>query len=92
METMRQAKSVKQTVLGYLESKGQVPGSSEEDKLCYQYLENRLIDSFGIIEMVATFEETFGVRFEPHNMQSEDFSTIGGLVKLIESMLDNSIR
>lgn len=90
METTNQIRSVKETVLSYLESKGDIADLSENDKLSYKYLDNRLIDSFGIIEMVTRFEQIFGIAFEPHHMESEEFTTIGGLIKLIEDMLRKS--
>jgi acyl carrier protein len=90
METTNQIRSVKETVLSYLESKGDIADLSENDKLNYKYLDNRLIDSFGIIEMVTRFEQIFGITFEPHHMESEEFTTIGGLVKLIEEMRTKS--
>ena len=92
MEMMQQTKSVKQTVLNYLESKGEIEALSEEEKLDYKYLDKRLIDSFGIIEMVETFEREFGITFGPEQMESEDFMTIGGLVKLIDTMLKDPAK
>jgi acyl carrier protein len=92
MEAASQIKRVKDTVLGYLESRGDLHDLSEEDKLRYKYLENRIIDSLGIIEMIETFESEFGIRFGPEHLESDDFTTIGGLVKLIESMLEDGTR
>ena len=92
MESRTRTQSVKDIVLNYLESKGDLHTLSEEEKLRYKYLENRLIDSFGIIEMIETFETEFGIHFGVDQLESEDFMTIGGLIKLIEGMLPDGLR
>ena len=78
---------VKEKVLDFLRSKGGIPGRSEQEQLDFEYLEEKLIDSLGIVTMVLTFEDEFGIHFEPEHMQSEDFRTIGGLVRLIEQLI-----
>ena len=92
MQSGRQTQSVKDVVTGYFESKGGLEDLSEADKLAYKYLDNRLIDSLGIIQMVATFESEFGIRFEPEHFESADFTTIGGVIKLVEGMLQDPER
>lgn len=77
---------VKDRVLAYLESKGGVPGRTEEEKLRFEYLNAGLIDSMGIVEMLQAFEAEFGVRFSPSHMQSVDFQTVGGLVRIIAKL------
>jgi acyl carrier protein len=76
----------KTKVLQFLNSKGEIPGATEEEQLRYAYLENRLIDSMGIIEMVVEFESQFGIQFSPDHMSSQEFQTVGGLIALIERL------
>ena len=92
METTKQTQSVKEIVLSYFELKGDMKDLSEQEKLGCQYLEKRLIDSFGIIEMVGSFERQFGINFRPEHLESDDFGTVGGLVKLIETLLQTEGR
>lgn len=87
MDSTKQRRSVAEIVLRYFEPKGDMKDLSEQEKLGCKYLDNRLVDSFGIIEMVGTFEKQFGINFKPEHLESDEFSTVGGLVNLIEAML-----
>ena len=40
----------------------------------------------GIIEMVSHFEEAFGIRFEAEHLQSLEFQTVDGVVRIIEQL------
>ena len=79
--------NVKEKVLDFLRSKGEIPGQAEEEQLACAYLDERVIDSMGIVEMVMTFEEEFAIHFEPQHMQLPEFRTIGGLIALIEQIM-----
>jgi acyl carrier protein len=50
------------------------------------YLDAGLLDSMGVVMMIAEFEETFEIRFTSDDLQSEDFVTIGGLIRKIEQV------
>lgn len=78
--------NVTQTVLEFFDSRGGLPGSTEQEKLACAYLDAKVIDSMGIIDMISYFEDTFGIRFEADDMQSEQFQTVGGLVLVIEKL------
>src|SRR5205085_2651991 len=54
-------------VLAYLEGKGKIPGATPEEKLGHRYLDSGLIDSFGLVEMIAELEREFAIRFEPRD-------------------------
>jgi acyl carrier protein len=84
---MNSDSNVKEKVLAFLRSKGEIPGQTEEEQLAFEYIDNKLIDSLGIVIMVLTFEEEFGIFFEPEDMQSMEFRTIGGLISLIERLI-----
>ena len=77
---------VKDFVLTYLRSKCEIPGKTEEEQLAYPYLDKKLIDSLGIVEMIVTLEEKFDIHFEPEHMQSDEFQTTGGLITLVERL------
>jgi acyl carrier protein len=50
------------------------------------YLENGLIDSMQLIEMIVTFEDKFKIKFSTENLQSKKFRTIRGLIEIITSL------
>lgn len=85
---MKLYSNVKEKVFAFLKSKGEIPGDTEEEQLAFEYIDEKLIDSLGIVTMVLTFEEEFGIHFEPEDMQSMEFRTIGGLISLIERLIE----
>jgi Phosphopantetheine attachment site len=50
------------------------------------YLDDRLIDSLGIITMVSEFESALGVRFSAEDMQSYEFQSVGGLIAILDRL------
>lgn len=78
--------NVTESVLAFFDARGGVSGSTREKQLRCAYLDEKILDSMGIIEMVSHFEETFGVRFEADHLQSLEFQTVGGLVQIIEQL------
>ena len=79
-------KTTKQTVLEYFNGKGGLPGSTEEEQLSCYYLDEKIIDSMGIIEMISYFEETFGIFFDSEAIQSQEIQCVGGLIEMIEKL------
>lgn len=57
-----------------------------KDALTVQYLNDGLIDSFGIITMIAELESALGVTFSAEDMQSYEFETIGGLIRILDRL------
>jgi len=57
---------------------------NDEDFLRYRYLDNHL-DSFEIIQFIMAVEEEFGISLLPEDTESEEFRTIEGVIKIIES-------
>ena len=78
--------NVKEKVFCFLNAKGEIPGATEEEKLKCDYLELGIIDSLGIVEMIAEFEQEFGIHFESDHLSAQDFRIVGGLINLIEQM------
>ena len=48
-------------------------------------LEEKVIDSMGVIELVAFLEETFKVEFTDDDLTVDNFKTIGSISELILS-------
>jgi len=84
-----QQMDVSTVVLDYFCTRHAIPGSTAEDKLACEYLDGGIVDSMGIISLVIELEGMFDVQFTPEDMQSEDFRTIGGLVRVIERRREN---
>ena len=82
--------SVKQAVLTFLELRRPIPGKTEEQKLACHYLDEGIIDSMGIVEMIMEFEEKYGIAFSADDLQSEEFQTIGSLIVMIERLRGGS--
>ena len=59
---------------------------SEEELADAAYLEQGLIDSFGLVELVVALESTFGVRLEPGHMQDPRFGTARGLSEIVDEL------
>jgi acyl carrier protein len=78
--------NVADSVLAFFDARGGLPGATREEQLRCAYLDEHVLDSMGIIDMVSQFEETFGVRFEADHLQSLEFQTVGGLVQIIEQL------
>ena len=57
---------------------------NDNEFLKYRYLDNHL-DSFEIIQFIMAIEEEFGITLLPEDTESEEFRTIEGAIKIIES-------
>lgn len=74
---------VRAFVLDFINQRNPLPGDSEAEQLNVEYLDLGLLDSMGVVELVVGLEDVFGVRFEPEDMQSPEFRTVGGLIGLV---------
>lgn len=81
--------AVTSQVLQYFEEKAAANDkefdAQADDVMAREYLDEGLIDSFGLIEMIMHFETTFDMRLDGDEMQQEEFRTIGGLINIIEA-------
>lgn len=73
-------------VFKFFDEKGGIPGNGLQEKLACHYLDIKIIDSMGIIEMVTLFEDSFKIRMEAEDLQSNEFQTVGGLIELIDRL------
>ncbi len=58
----------------------QGPTFSDDDSL----LENRIIDSTGVLELIAFLDATFGVKVQDDELLPENLDSINRLVRFIE--------
>jgi len=59
-----------------------------KEKSHTSYLENGWIDSFKFINFISDIEEHFGITFSNDEFQNRSFSTIDGLMKIIQSKIN----
>ena len=78
---------VQKIVFSFFQSKGTILGETQLEKLSCQYLEEKLIDSMGLVDMIMEFEATLGISFEPKHIQANEFRTVGGLIEIIEKLI-----
>lgn len=62
------------------------PLPSGKDALTVHYLNDGLIDSFGIVTMIVEFESALGVTFSAEDMESYEFQTVGGLIGILDRL------
>lgn len=74
-------------LLSWFEQGGPIPGTTLEEKLQVNYFESGLIDSMGVIELIAGVEDHFDIRFTERHFQERRFSFIGGLSEIIIQIL-----
>lgn len=70
-------------LLDWFKQRAPVTDNTPGDDLQLNYFEAGLIDSLGVIEMIAEVENHFGIRFNEKHFQDRRFSTIHGLSELI---------
>lgn len=63
-------------------NKGQDKGELTDD---YPLIENGVIDSLGIFEMVQFLERELGVSVEDEDLLLENFGTISDIARLVEA-------
>lgn len=74
---------VAQWLVAWFDARATIPNDGIEDRLRTNYFEAGLIDSLGVVELIADTEEHFGIRFSERDFQDRRFATIGGLSELV---------
>jgi acyl carrier protein len=77
---------IKAFVLDFMNEHNPVPGETESEQMSVAYLDIGLLDSMALVELVAALEDAFGVRFEPEDLQSPEFGTVGGLIGVVSRL------
>ena len=55
--------------------------------LSVRYLDEGIIDSFTLVEMIATLEQRFGIKFSAGELTSQTFRTLAGVITIVEKNL-----
>ena len=66
--------------------------SSGELTADYPLIDSNLVDSLGIYQIVSFLEAKFGIEVLDEELDPANFGTIGGLVALVESKKNSSVR
>ena len=49
-------------------------------------IDNRILDSFGVISLVAELEEAFSIEIEASEIVPENFNSVDSIIELIERL------
>lgn len=60
---------------------------SDQALLSAAYLDEGIIDSFALVEMIATLEQQFRIKFSAGELSSKDFRTLAGVTAIVERNL-----
>ena len=75
-----------QWVVEWFRARKQFDKGSPVERLRVDYFQAELLDSFGVMELIADIEAHFGVRFEDRHFQDRRFSTLGGLARIVDEL------
>lgn len=66
-----------------------ISGSTTKDEklLTEEYLDNGLINSLQVVEMIVTIEDVLKIKFSSDDLQSVKFRTVKGLVELVCALM-----
>ena len=53
------------------------------------FLDNGIIDSTGVLELIAFVEETYGIKVEDHEIIPENFDSIRNIASFVERRLSS---
>ena len=55
-----------------------------------QMLEDEVIDSFDVMEIVAAIEDVFEIEIDPDLIISENFATVSAIVEMVNSCMNEA--
>jgi acyl carrier protein len=86
------AESVMNWLGEWFRENGSVPDDDLPSLEGFDYFDQKIIDSFGVIEMIAAIETRFDMAFTPEDFQKRQFKTVDGLAKLVVNRLQEADR
>jgi len=78
--------AVEQLIVGLLRERGALAGVSDGELSEHDYVASGALDSLGIVEFVTELEDKLGARFGSDDLLSPEFRTVGGLVRMSDSL------
>ncbi|NWF49026.1 MAG: acyl carrier protein [Ignavibacteriaceae bacterium] len=79
---------VEEFVLKHIQKKGKIP--ADIDIYSFNYIDTGYIDSMGIIKFIVMIESEFNISISEEDIESPDFRTIGGIIKIIKKKIEAS--
>lgn len=73
--------AVREVVHAYVQKKDRLPATFDADT--FDYFDQGYVDSIGVIQFMGLLEERFGIAFEDADLESPEFRTLGGLVRMV---------
>ena len=73
--------TVREVVHAYVQKKERLPATFDPDR--FDFLEQGYVDSIGVIQFMGLLEERFNISFDDADLESPEFRTLGGLVRLV---------
>ena len=73
-------------VLDFFRQKG-IEVSQTQDVEKVRYLDQGWVDSFDLIDFISYLEQEFGIELTPEELSTDNFRTIGGIVKIISNKI-----
>lgn len=73
--------AVRELVHAYVQKKDRLPAVFDADT--FDYLDQGYVDSIGVIQFMGLLEERFNISFDDADLESPEFRTLGGLVRLV---------
>jgi acyl carrier protein len=78
---MTNKESLRRFIIDELSFSGD-PAALDDDE--YPLLENQVIDSLGVFQLVTFIEDEFGIEVDDEELVPENFATIGSIVRLLD--------
>jgi acyl carrier protein len=73
-------------LIGWFEQHGAAPAGSPEQVLATNYFDAKLIDSMGVIELIADAESEFDIAFTELHFQDRRFVLVGGFAEIVSEL------
>jgi D-alanine--poly(phosphoribitol) ligase subunit 2 len=78
--------STEKWLVSWFAARHDLDAAAGGEVLRIDYFDAQLIDSFGVIELIADVEATFGIQFEHLHFEDRRFRTIGGLSEIVREI------
>jgi len=78
---------IKNWIIDWFEKNSIVNKKEVLNKINENYFQNNWIDSFKFISFIMDIEKKFNISFSNDEFQNRDFSTINGLINIINNKL-----
>lgn len=86
------AESVMSWLGEWFRENGSVPDGVLPSLEGLDYFDQKIIDSFGVIEMIAAIETRFKMTFTPEDFQNRQFKTVDGLAEVVVKRMQEADR